>query len=189
LLENFSETRCTNTNKRGQNVHRPTVSGRSSHRQQRSGQYATTPTPAPTRRQVHPPTPAPVDASLPVDFLDLTVRSRNALRRDGVHTIGDLTVRTTTQLAGLRQFGPGCIDDVALARHRLRLATPPADEPPPGDTVSGPTTPTLSAMSAPQHHPGSALTVAPPRTYTMNGSGRGDQRPFYRRAPDGLIEV
>ena len=49
--------------------------------------------------------------------------ARNALARNGVAKVGDLTAMTEADLMGLRNFGPGCLAEVrrVLAVHGLAL--------------------------------------------------------------------
>jgi DNA-directed RNA polymerase alpha subunit len=56
-----------------------------------------------------------------VDALELSVRASNCLRAAGIHTIGDLTSTTRTQLLNLKHFGRrslnevlGVLDDLGL---------------------------------------------------------------------------
>lgn len=59
-----------------------------------------------------------------VDDLGLSARSRNALRRVGVHDVDQLVELTELDLLDIRNFGTGCLADVvgALYRHGLGLA-------------------------------------------------------------------
>lgn len=68
-----------------------------------------------------------VGDDLPIDMLRLKKRSRSALRRDGVHTVGALLTRTPDELMALQNFGVGSLSDVqqALRRHGLTLPHSP----------------------------------------------------------------
>jgi DNA-directed RNA polymerase subunit alpha len=62
--------------------------------------------------------PSPVDAqlaadmALPVEDLQLTVRSYNCLKREGIHTVGELVGRSEADLMDIRNFGQKSIDEV-----------------------------------------------------------------------------
>ena len=54
--------------------------------------------------------------------LDLTVRSYNCLKREGVHTVGELVARTESDLLDIRNFGQKSIDEVKIKLHSLGLS-------------------------------------------------------------------
>ncbi|HQW74611.1 MAG TPA: DNA-directed RNA polymerase subunit alpha, partial [Ornithinibacter sp.] len=60
--------------------------------------------------------PSPTDAALaadlalPIEDLDLTVRSYNCLKREGIHTVGELVGRSEADLLDIRNFGAKSID-------------------------------------------------------------------------------
>ena len=62
--------------------------------------------------------PSPVDEqlaadlALPVEDLQLTVRSYNCLKREGIHTVGELVARSEADLLDIRNFGAKSIDEV-----------------------------------------------------------------------------
>jgi DNA-directed RNA polymerase subunit alpha len=62
--------------------------------------------------------PSPVDEqlaadlALPVEELNLTVRSYNCLKREGIHTVGELISRSEQDLLDIRNFGAKSIDEV-----------------------------------------------------------------------------
>jgi DNA-directed RNA polymerase subunit alpha len=62
--------------------------------------------------------PSPTDAALaadlalPIEDLDLTVRSYNCLKREGIHTVGELVARSEADLLDIRNFGAKSIDEV-----------------------------------------------------------------------------
>ena len=62
--------------------------------------------------------PSPTDAALaedlalPIEDLDLTVRSYNCLKREGIHTVGELISRSEQDLLDIRNFGAKSIDEV-----------------------------------------------------------------------------
>ena len=68
------------------------------------------------------------DLALPINDLNLTVRSYNCLMREGVHTVGELTARSEADLLDIRNFGQKSIDKVKakLADLGLSLKDSPA---------------------------------------------------------------
>jgi DNA-directed RNA polymerase subunit alpha len=52
------------------------------------------------------------DLALPIEDLDLTVRSYNCLKREGIHTVGELLGRSEADLLDIRNFGAKSIDEV-----------------------------------------------------------------------------
>ncbi|SNS57532.1 DNA-directed RNA polymerase subunit alpha [Micrococcales bacterium KH10] len=79
--------------------------------------------------------PSPTDAALaadlalPVEELDLTIRSYNCLKREGIHTVGELVARSEADLLDIRNFGAKSIDEVKkkLAGLGLGLKDSPLD--------------------------------------------------------------
>ena len=77
--------------------------------------------------------PSPADTyqseqlGTPIEQLDLTVRSYNCLKREGVHTIGELLTRSEADLMDIRNFGAKSIDEVKakLAAMGLSLKDSP----------------------------------------------------------------
>src|ERR1700730_3629121 len=62
--------------------------------------------------------PSPTDAApagdlaLPIEDLNLTVRSYNCLKREGIHTVGELVARSEQYLLDIRNFGAKSIEEV-----------------------------------------------------------------------------
>src|SRR5258708_2964431 len=62
--------------------------------------------------------PSPTDAALaadlalPIEELNLTVRSYNCLKREGIHTVGELVARSEQDLLDIRNFGAKSIEEV-----------------------------------------------------------------------------
>jgi DNA-directed RNA polymerase subunit alpha len=52
------------------------------------------------------------DLALPVEDLQLTVRSYNCLKREGIHSVGELLSRSEQDLLDIRNFGQKSIDEV-----------------------------------------------------------------------------
>ena len=72
--------------------------------------------------------PSPVDEqlaadlALPVEDLNLTVRSYNCLKREGIHTVGELISRSEQDLLDIRNFGAKSIDEVKAKLHEMGLS-------------------------------------------------------------------
>ena len=66
--------------------------------------------------------------SMPIEELDLTVRSYNCLKREGIHTVGELVGRSEADLLDIRNFGSKSIDEVKVKLAGLGLAL--KDSPP-----------------------------------------------------------
>lgn len=68
------------------------------------------------------------DLQRPITILDLPARSQNCLQREGIHTIGELILRSEADLLDIRNFGAKSIEDVKdeLAKLDLRLKDSPA---------------------------------------------------------------
>jgi DNA-directed RNA polymerase subunit alpha len=82
--------------------------------------------------------PSPTDAALAADLalliedLELTVRSYNCLKREGIHTVGELVGRSEADLLDIRNFGQKSIDEVKAKLHGMGLAlkdSPPGFDP------------------------------------------------------------
>ncbi|WP_153505973.1 DNA-directed RNA polymerase subunit alpha [Cumulibacter manganitolerans] len=71
--------------------------------------------------------PSPSEAAdlasytMPIEDMDLTVRSFNCLKREGIHTVGELVSRTEADLLDIRNFGQKSIDEVKLKLHGMGL--------------------------------------------------------------------
>ncbi|WP_053725948.1 DNA-directed RNA polymerase subunit alpha [Streptomyces sp. WM6378] len=82
--------------------------------------------------------PSPADSALaaglavPIEELELTVRSYNCLKREGIHSVGELVARSEADLSDIRNFGAKSIDEVKakLASRGLALKdSPPGFDP------------------------------------------------------------
>jgi DNA-directed RNA polymerase subunit alpha len=58
----------------------------------------------------------------PIEDMDLTVRSYNCLKREGVATVGDLVQKTEEDLLEIRNFGQKSIDEVKAKLEDLGLS-------------------------------------------------------------------
>ena len=79
--------------------------------------------------------PSPTDAALaadlalPIEDLQLTIRSYNCLKREGIHSVGELVARSEADLLDIRNFGAKSITEVKekLAELGLSLKDSPLD--------------------------------------------------------------
>jgi len=72
------------------------------------------------------------DLALPIEELELTVRSYNCLTREGIHTVGELTARSEADLMDIRNFGAKSIDEVKVKLTGMGLQlkdSPPGFDP------------------------------------------------------------
>jgi hypothetical protein len=87
----------------------------------------------------------------PIEELNLPLRAYNSLRREGVHTVADLTGRTAQQLLAIDNIGPASVEEIRqrLADRGLSLAETPAAAPgKPAAVTAGPADAVLSANGA-----------------------------------------
>jgi carbon monoxide dehydrogenase subunit G len=97
-------------------------------------------------------TGAPSDVQArPIEDMNLPVRSYNSLRREGIHTVGDLAFRTEEQLLAISNIGPASVEEIKqkLADYQLSLA---------GSNVEG--TPLAGGTDAPGAPPAPADAAA-----------------------------
>jgi len=82
--------------------------------------------------------PSPVDIihseqmGTPIEQLDLSVRSYNCLKREGIHSVGELVTRSEADLLDIRNFGQKSIDEVKEKLASMNLAlkdSPPGFDP------------------------------------------------------------
>src|SRR6202044_1325109 len=101
-------------------------------------------------------------AQLPIEELNLPVRSFNSLRREGVHTVGGLTARTEKELLAIDGLGPQSIKEIKakLADRGLALTTPGVTAEGPAPDIPGPATAATSTGTP------AADTTAPGPTST-----------------------
>ena len=70
--------------------------------------------------------------SMPIEEMELTVRSYNCLKREGIHTVGELISRSEADLLDIRNFGAKSIDEVKMKLAQMGLAlkdSPPGFDP------------------------------------------------------------
>lgn len=61
------------------------------------------------------------DLALPVEKLDLSMRSYNCLKREGINTVGELVSRSEQDLLDIRNFGSKSIDEVKARLESMGL--------------------------------------------------------------------
>lgn len=66
--------------------------------------------------------------SLPIEDLDFSVRSYNCLKREDIHTVGELAARTESDLLDIRNFGQKSINEVKVKLAELSLGLKDAPE-------------------------------------------------------------
>jgi carbon monoxide dehydrogenase subunit G len=101
-----------------------------------------------------PGPPSDVQAR-PIEDLNLPVRSYNSLRREGIHTLGDLAFRTQEQLLAISNIGPASVEEIKqkLAGYHLSLA---------GSSIDG--TPLAGSTDAPADVAAEAAAAGPGTT-------------------------
>jgi DNA-directed RNA polymerase subunit alpha len=62
------------------------------------------------------------DLALPVEDLNLTVRSYNCLKREGIHSVSELVSRSEQDLLDIRNFGSKSIDEVKAKLAEMGLS-------------------------------------------------------------------
>lgn len=61
------------------------------------------------------------ELALPIEELQLSVRSYNCLKREGVDTVGELVLKTEQELMDIRNFGQKSIDEVKAKLEEMSL--------------------------------------------------------------------
>jgi carbon monoxide dehydrogenase subunit G len=105
----------------------------------------------------------------PIEELNLSLRSYNSLRREGIHTVGDLAARTREDLLAIDHIGPASVEEIKqkLADRGLTLSDSPASEngvpsPAPG-TPAATSAARPAALRQPRPAPPRRARPAPPR--------------------------
>jgi carbon monoxide dehydrogenase subunit G len=91
----------------------------------------------------------------PVEDLQLPVRAFNSLRREGIHTVGDLAARNEADLLAINNLGPQSVSEIKQKLAELGLALAPA-APGADDGMAGTAPPAMQAPAAP------SLAARPP---------------------------
>jgi len=66
--------------------------------------------------------PQSPNLSLPIEDMDLSVRSYNCLKREGVSTVGELVQKSEQDLLDIRNFGQKSIDEVRMKLTEMGLS-------------------------------------------------------------------
>jgi hypothetical protein len=133
-------------------------------------------------------------AQLPIEELNLPVRSFNSLRREGVHTVGGLTARTEKELLAIDGLGPQSIKEIKgkLADRGLALTTPGVTAEGAAADVPGAATATATAGSGSTTTGSTATGTGGPRPAAASPAARAGAwdagaPPADRPAANGLL--
>src|SRR6266536_1179424 len=123
------------------------------------------------------------DLALPVEELHLALRSHNSLRRDGIHTVGELAARTEQQLLAIDHIGPASVEEIRqkLAERGLSLGSASGSAAGRASASSAAGNSTAPASTA----PGAAVAngAAPSRAAANGDSGPAAPQPGPRADP------
>jgi carbon monoxide dehydrogenase subunit G len=92
----------------------------------------------------------------PVEDLQLPVRAFNSLRREGIHTVGDLAARNETDLLAISNLGPQSVSEIKQKLAERGLALAPATPGAGGDVGGAAPSAAMQAPAAP------SLAARPP---------------------------
>jgi carbon monoxide dehydrogenase subunit G len=125
------------------------------------------------------------DLALPVEELHLALRSYNSLRRDGIHTIGELAARTEQQLLAIDHIGPASVEEIRqkLAGRGLSLTAGAGSTA--GTAASGTAATGTVAAGAPAGPAGSLSAGAQPADADGPGSSANGDTAGSRSAANG----
>jgi carbon monoxide dehydrogenase subunit G len=93
---------------------------------------------------------------VPIEDLQLPVRAFNSLRREGIHTIGDLAARNETDLLAINNLGPQSVSEIKQKLAERGLALAPAAAGAGDGTAAAAPQATMQAPAAP------SLAARPP---------------------------
>ena len=92
----------------------------------------------------------------PVEDLQLPVRAFNSLRREGIHTVGDLAARNEADLLAINNLGPQSVSEIKQKLAERGLALAPATPGAGGDMAGAAPSAAMQAPAAP------SLAARPP---------------------------
>jgi len=125
------------------------------------------------------------DADQSVESLNLSLRSYNSLRREGINTVSDLAARTREELLAIENIGPASVEEISqkLADRGLTLSDSPASS----NGIAGSSagrrpadeSPASAADTSVSHPPPLSTPSAPATT----GRGAGSAAPATPAAP------
>jgi uncharacterized protein len=126
--------------------------------------------------------PAPEGDAQPIAELNLSLRSYNSLRREGIHTVGDLAAKTREELLAIDHIGPASVEEIRQKLADLGMTL--SDSPASGNGLPGAAAATEAAAApaplaaVPADHPAtvpSRITPAPaPAARTASASATYD---------------
>jgi carbon monoxide dehydrogenase subunit G len=125
------------------------------------------------------------DLALPVEELHLALRSHNSLRRDGIHTVGELAARTEQQLLAIDHIGPASVEEIRqkLAERGLSLSAGAGSTA--GSAASGTAASGTVAAGAPAGAAGSPSAGARPAAASGPGTSADGHTAASRAAANG----
>jgi uncharacterized protein len=85
----------------------------------------------------------------PIEDLQLPVRAFNSLRREGIHTVGDLAARNEADLLAINNLGPQSVSEIKQKLAERGLALAPAAVGTDGDVAGAPPPAAAQAPAAP----------------------------------------
>jgi len=105
-----------------------------------------------------------------LESLNLSIRSYNSLRREGIHTVPDLAAQTREQLLAIENIGPASVEEIRqkLADRGLTLSDSPASR----NGVPGAAAPAAAPAAAT-----AASAATPAGGGTSTGTADGQARP------------
>jgi carbon monoxide dehydrogenase subunit G len=115
-----------------------------------------------------------VTGAAPLEELNLPVRAYNSLRRVGIHTVGDLSGRTETELLAIENLGPQSVSQIKqrLADVGLGLAQPgQGGQPAAAGAVTAQASPAATGDGAGPRAGGEAPGTASPSWADGTGAG------------------
>jgi len=117
------------------------------------------------------------DLAQPVEELKLPLRSYNSLRREGIHTVGDLAARTREDLLAIDHIGPASVEEIKqrLADRGLTLADSPASSN--GLPEAAPRKPAAAASASPAAADAPAAATASKSAATASAPTAAAARP------------
>jgi uncharacterized protein len=117
----------------------------------------------------------------PIEGLNLSLRPYNSLRREGIHTVGDLAAKTREELLAIDHIGPASVEEIRqkLADQGLALADSPASgnglpASAPAPAAAGSHPPTVPSRISAAPSAGTATADSAAASYDSAGSSDDD---------------
>ena len=150
-----------------------------------AGPGTAVPGPAAAAGPAGPAEAAEAARALSIEELNLPVRAYNSLRREGIHTVGDLSARSEPDLLAIENLGPQSVKEIKLrlADHGLALtgtaaAGPPTPAAPAGDAAAS----TPAAAASADGAGAATAATGPAAADRATGPGAGAGEPAQARA-------